>query len=92
MSDPFQMTPGAPVWLMPVGSELVHADGVNATWTDGEGVTTSAPHGFVARGNRAWCMCGHHERWHAGGPCTFHSDTEKCRCPSMESHPENGDT
>ena len=39
-----------------------------------------------------WCMCGHHERWHAGGPCTFHSDTEKCRCPLMEAQPENGDT
>lgn len=42
--------------------------------------------------SRSWCLCGHHERWHAEGPCTFHSDTEKCRCPSMESHPENGDT
>ena len=37
-----------------------------------------------------WCMCGHHERWHAEGPCTFHSDTEQCRCRSMEPHPENG--
>lgn len=48
MRDPFSPPPGAAIWLMPVGSELIAADGVNATWTDGEGLTTSAPHGFVA--------------------------------------------
>ncbi|AHH20797.1 hypothetical protein NONO_c60210 [Nocardia nova SH22a] len=48
MSGKFQFTPGAAVWIMPVGSEVLDGDGLNMTWSDGDGVTTSAPHGFVA--------------------------------------------
>lgn len=45
----FTPPPGTAIWIMPVGSELLDTDGINTTWTDGDGVTTSAPHGFVAQ-------------------------------------------
>lgn len=48
MSNSFQPTGGAAIWLMPVGSEVLDIVGVNATWADDDGVTTSAPHGFIA--------------------------------------------
>lgn len=48
MGDLWPPPSGAAVWIMPVGSEILDMDGINATWTDGDGVTTSAPHGFVA--------------------------------------------
>ncbi len=48
MSDGWNVPKGCAVWFMPIGSELVDVDGVNATWTDGDGLTTSGPHGFTA--------------------------------------------